>query len=76
MVPNQVGLGFIDELRSFLEGLDNRKLAEVLIGGLSTLEFPESAGGAALKFVKEAAGVTEYLLPPLPNTLYTRDTTC
>ena len=26
--------------------------------------------------MKEAAGVTEYLLPPLPNTLYTRDTTC
>lgn len=23
-----------------------------------------------------AAGVPEYLLPPLPNTLYTRDTTC
>ncbi|MBP6627142.1 MAG: arginine deiminase [Arenimonas sp.] len=76
VVPNQVGLGFIDELRSFLEGLDNRKLAETLIGGLSTLDFPESAGGAALKIVKEAAGVTEYLLPPLPNTLYTRDTTC
>ena len=76
VVPNQVGLGFIDELRSFLEGLDNRKLAETLIGGLSTLEFPETAGGEALKIVKEAAGVTEYLLPPLPNTLYTRDTTC
>jgi arginine deiminase len=76
VVPNQVGLGFIDELRSFLEGLDNRKLAETLIGGLSTLDFPETAGGAALKIVKEAAGVTEYLLPPLPNTLYTRDTTC
>ncbi len=29
-----------------------------------------------LSLVKEAAGVTEYLLPPLPNTLYTRDTTC
>ena len=26
--------------------------------------------------VRQAAGVTEYLLPPLPNTLYTRDTTC
>ena len=26
--------------------------------------------------MREAAGVTEYLLPPLPNTLYTRDTTC
>ena len=29
-----------------------------------------------LKLVREAAGITEYLLPPLPNTIYTRDTTC
>ena len=76
VVPNQVGLGFIDELRSYLEGLDNRKLAETLIGGLSTHDFPEAHGGKALAMVREAAGTTEYLLPPLPNTLYTRDTTC
>lgn len=76
VVPNQVGLGFIDELKSYLADLDNRKLAETLIGGLSTHDFPEAHGGAALKMVKEAAGATEYLLPPLPNTLYTRDTTC
>jgi arginine deiminase len=76
VVPNQVGLGFIDELRSYLEGLTDRTLAETLIGGLSTHDFPETAGGKALKVIKEAAGVTEYLLPPLPNTLYTRDTTC
>jgi len=76
VVPNQVGLGFIDELKSYLSGLDNRKLAETLIGGLSTHDFPEAHGGEALKMVKEAAGATEYLLPPLPNTLYTRDTTC
>ncbi len=25
---------------------------------------------------REDSGVTEYLMPPLPNTLYTRDTTC
>ncbi|RQH05766.1 arginine deiminase [Paraburkholderia dinghuensis] len=76
IVPNQVGLGFIDELRSYLEGLDNRALAETLLGGLSIYDFPETHGGAALKVVREAAGSTEYLLPPLPNTLYTRDTTC
>ena len=29
-----------------------------------------------MALVRDAAGVTEYLLPPLPNTLYTRDTTC
>ena len=76
VVPNQVGLGFIDELKSYLAGLENRKLAETLIGGLSTHDFPEAHGGDALKIVKEAAGATEYLLPPLPNTLSTRDTTC
>ena len=76
VVPNQVGLGFIDELKSYLSSLDNRKLAETLIGGMSTDDFPETHGGDALKMVKEAAGATEYLLPPLPNTLYTRDTTC
>lgn len=76
LTPNQVGLGFIDELRSYLEGLPDRELAEVMIGGLSTQEFPETIGGKALKVVKEAAGGTEYLLAPLPNTLYTRDTTC
>ena len=76
VVPNQVGLGLVDEIKSYLNGLSNRELAETLVGGLSTEEFPETHGGEMLKLVKDAAGVTEYLLPPLPNTLYTRDTTC
>lgn len=76
VVPNQMGLGLLDEVRSYLEGLSNRELAETLIGGLSTYEFPESIGGEQLELIRDAAGVTEYLLPPLPNTLYTRDTTC
>src|SRR5262249_58302514 len=76
VVPNQVGLGLVDEIRSYLNGLSARDLAETLLGGLSTEEFPETHGGEMLKLVKDAAGVTEDLLPPLPNTLYTRDTTC
>jgi arginine deiminase len=76
VVPNQVGLGLVDEVRSYLDGLPDRLLAQTLIGGLSTHEFPETHGGEMLTLVREAAGVTEYLLPPLPNTLYTRDTTC
>src|SRR6478736_3672306 len=66
VVANQVGLGLLDEIRSYLDGLPARKLAETLIGGLSTEEFPESIGGEQLTLIKEAAGVTEYLLPPLP----------
>lgn len=76
IVPNEIGIGLVDETRSFLDGLPSRTLAEFLIGGLSTNDLPESYGAETLKLVREAAGVTEYLLPPLPNTLYTRDTTC
>jgi len=76
VTPNQVGIGLVDEVRSYLEGLSARDLAETLIGGLSTHEFPDSIGGEMLELVRDAAGVAEYLLPPLPNTLYTRDTTC
>jgi arginine deiminase len=76
VVPNQVGVGLVDEVRSYLDGLPDVQLAETLIGGLSTFEFPTTHGGAMIGLVRDAAGVNEYLLPPLPNTLYTRDTTC
>jgi arginine deiminase len=76
IVPNQVGLELVNEIRTYLEGLSSRDLAETLIGGLSTVEFPEAIGGEVLALIRDAAGAAEYLLPPLPNTLYTRDTTC
>ncbi|OEO31902.1 arginine deiminase [Devosia insulae DS-56] len=76
VAANQVGPDLVDDVRSYLEGLDNRQLAETLIGGLSTEEFPDSHGAGLMELVRDAAGVNEYLLPPLPNTLYTRDTTC
>ena len=44
VVPNQVGLGFIDELKSYLSGLADRKLAETLAEkGLVISEFPMGA---------------------------------
>lgn len=76
IVPNEAGLGLADEVRSYLDGLEERVLAEHLLGGLSTVEVPEGYGADTFSLLREAAGVTEYLLPPLPNTLYTRDTTC
>jgi arginine deiminase len=75
VVPNQVGLDLVDSVRAYLEGLSPAELAVTLIGGLATDEFPAEHGGETMTMVREAAGVTEYLLPPLPNTLYTRDTT-
>jgi arginine deiminase len=76
VVSNQVGRGLVDEIRAFLEQLPPREFAETLIGGLSSYEVPDLGAKDLLKLVRDALGVTEYLLPPLPNTLYTRDTTC
>lgn len=78
IIPNEVSLGILTETRGFLDSLEPRVLAEVLIGGLSTTELAQQgyADHEELKLIREAVGITEYLLPPLPNTLYTRDTTC
>lgn len=76
IVPNEVGLGLVAEVRAFLEGLSSRQLAEYLIGGLATYDLPQDLGSDFLLADQEGSGITRYLLPPLPNTLYTRDTTC
>jgi arginine deiminase len=76
VVPNQVGLGLMEGTRAFLESLPAQRLAEFLIGGLSTADLPEDYRTDYLALARESTGIREYLLPPLPNTLYTRDTTC
>jgi arginine deiminase len=76
IVPNEVGVGLIDGTRRFLETLEPRQLAEYLIGGLVTSDLPEEFRSGYLALARGSIGVHEYLMPPLPNTLYTRDTTC
>jgi len=76
IVPNQVGLGLVDPTRAYLETLTPAQLAEFLIGGLATSDLPEDYRGGYVTLARESTGVREYLMPPLPNTLYTRDTTC
>jgi arginine deiminase len=76
ITANQVGLGLVQETRSFLGELEPRTLAEYMIGGLSTTDLPEDFRPAYVALAQESTGVREYLMPPLPNTLYTRDTTC
>ena len=76
ITTNEVGLGLVADTRAFLDGLQPRQLAEYLIGGLSTADLPDDFRPAYLALAREHTGVREYLMPPLPNTLFTRDTTC
>lgn len=74
--PSLVGPGLVDPTREYLETLTPTELARFLIGGLSARDLPEQYRNDHHALAQDSTGGWEYLLPPLPNTLYTRDTTC
>lgn len=81
ITANEVGAGLVADVRGFLDSLDPAALARYVLGGLSVADLPGdiSAGAqrhSAIQLVREESGMRDYLMPPLPNTLYTRDTTC
>ncbi|MBW8871863.1 MAG: arginine deiminase [Leifsonia sp.] len=76
IVPGEVGIGLMEGTRAYLESLTPAELSRYLIGGLATSDLPEDYRTDYLALARESTGVQEYLMPPLPNTLYTRDTTC
>ncbi len=69
---NDVGLG-VSHLRAWLDEMPAEKLAEHLIGGIAILDVPRSEWSTLLE---EAMGGTDFLLPPIPNTLFQRDPSC
>lgn len=76
ITPDEVGLGLVEGTRAYLDSLPSAALAELLIGGMSTADLPEDYRTDYICLARESTGINEYLMPPLPNTLYTRDTTC
>ncbi|MET0525920.1 MAG: arginine deiminase [Nocardioides sp.] len=73
-----VGLSLVDEVRSILWGMAPDQLARHLIGGLTVAESGLDLGRLAATSLPAAAvdDVSMFVLPPLPNTLFTRDSSC
>lgn len=69
---NTVGLGLIDDLRAALAELPSARLAEFLIGGMSKADLPFKPAGLLWAYLE----LDDFVLPPLPNTLFARDTSC
>lgn len=69
---NVVGVGMLDELLGWLEEMPSEALARFLIGGIAVHDLPFVPQG----MVAEVLGPEGFLLPPLPNMLFTRDTSC
>lgn len=72
---DEVGVGLGADVRAFLDSLDPVSLARYIIGGLSLGDLPHDFAAPALPLVREESGMRDYLMPPLPNTMFTRDTT-
>jgi arginine deiminase len=65
----------VDTLRATLGGLDSRLLARYLIGGITKREFLE-LGAEPHSIAFHSLDLDGFVLAPLPNLLYQRDTSC
>jgi arginine deiminase len=73
-----VGVSLVDEVRSTLGNMAPDSLAKHLIGGLTVAEAGVDLGKFR-EFSLPAAALDDmsaFVLPPLPNTLFTRDSSC
>lgn len=66
---NQVGVGMLNELRSWLDDMPAEQLAIYLIGGISVHELPFKPHGMFGNYL----GGDGFVIPPLPNTQFPRD---
>lgn len=69
---NHVGVGMLQELRSWLDEMPGSELAEFLIGGIAVHDLPFKPHGMFGSYL----GPDGFVLPPLPNMIFTRDTSC
>jgi arginine deiminase len=63
------GVELVDRVRGHLGDLDPAELVRYLVGGLTVQEVPGAVDG----FVGGVLGPAAFLIPPLPNTVFTRD---
>jgi arginine deiminase len=73
-----VGISVVDEVRALLGEMKPEQLARHLIGGLTVAESGLDLGRLKSTSVIAAAvdDTSMFVLPPLPNTLFTRDSSC
>jgi len=69
VTANDIGVGMLGELRGWMAGLPGETLADHLIGGLTVGDLPFEPTGMFGSYL----GHHGFILPPLPNFLFTRD---
>lgn len=70
--PGVVGLDMVDELRGWLNEMPSELLSSYLVGGIARAELPFEPKG----LTGRTLAPQDFVLPPLPNQLFTRDSSC
>ncbi len=69
---NTVGVGLSQDLFACLMEMDADALSNILIGGMNRAELPIPRAGMLVPMLRPQ----DFVLAPLPNHIFTRDTTC
>ncbi|CAM3921435.1 Arginine deiminase [Vibrio aerogenes CECT 7868] len=69
---HRFGATFANDLRCYLNDLPHLKLSKILTGGLPASEVPFQSSSILQSMYKP----TDFIIEPLPNHLFTRDTSC
>ncbi len=67
-----VGTDLVDEMRGWLAEMPAVELARLLVGGVARAELPFKPMGLSGRTMTPQ----DFVLPPLPNQLFTRDSSC
>lgn len=73
IVPNVLGTQVAEAMRPWLDEMPSKELAAFLIGGIAVSDLPDIRGK---DLMLEALGAPEFVIPPIPNTLFQRDPSC
>ena len=73
ITENALGIQNAAVVRPWLDEMPAPKLASLLIGGIAISDLPDAE---TTRLLSEAFGTTEFVLPPIPNTLFQRDPSC
>jgi len=72
ITDNSVGVGLAADLHACLMEMPANALTHILIGGMSRAELPIQMAGVVAPMLRDE----DFLLAPMPNTIFTRDSSC
>ncbi|MGV2101077.1 arginine deiminase [Rhizobium sp. 21-4511-3d] len=73
ITPNVIGSQVAEAMRPWLDEMPAAQLAAVMIGGIAISDLPDVKAKALML---SALPASDFVIPPIPNTLFQRDPSC